>query len=1428
MTNRAKFRFQLFSNRRKNSDAKRERPAVLVFEPLEDRQLLSVSSPADVAAATALVGSDSLAQDALIRLDDDALATTTDAASGLVVLSEQEMLELVSSNAVPDVQVALSPETLQLLREVKATGYTAGKRWFYYDKGENGSQWNSSGLTSGDLKDTIDAAAEAGLNGMVWKMDFDDLGTNAGPNESFLTAAKKYADSKHIEIIPTFGFVGGNAFLSRDATLVEGLPHEKIPMKVSGGKASIVADSSIQVADGDMESLNDLNNANPSNQNKWSKTDPSSNYAFKSSVRHGGSSSLLIKPLSNGSTNVVSSGKITVQPGISYTLSCWVKTKVNKIDWNVAEISIWDATREISYNYVDGTTNWHKVELEFQTSDDEITIYLKGTGDVGEEFYFDDVEITAAAKQDFLPIPREGTPVKVYKKVNNAFVPLVENVDWKLPDGYRKNSRGETTYKYNYEYGFYVENNGEWEKSIDIEIPSGSQIHNGDTIYVDYYTPEPNVWNSYAYSVCLSEQGLYDYIGEVVADIQRLIQPKTWFLAFDEITSGGNCETCHNSGLTTAQIFGRSVAKQYDIIKSVDPDAEVVVWSDMLDPNHNATVEPYQHVDGSLVDAVDYIPSDVIIACWYDSYELNEMTPEYVRTETSKTLKFFSAKGFRTIASTYYDWGGDEHGKGYNEDEMELTDLDRNTKGWLMAIRDCNNANTLRNNAGMFYTTWYEPGDYDYLPAFGDALDWIFKLQPNNTITSVSLNTTTPQVGQTLTANLSLSGANAQTAATYQWYRKEYAYDAENNRTLDWKIWKKIDNATGASYVVQAGDLGKELKVAAVGVWNYAGTASVETEAVSQAGPTQLSAPANPRETAKTETTITVAWDAVPGATGYRVAWRNKADSQDSYKTLGATTTSYKLTGLDNSASYVWKVQALNGDFTSARTVKPRQILPAPSATATATAKTVTVEWDAVPNANRYYVSYKLANGTTWSKDYNAGSKLSYTIKGLDSNTAYHVRVKAIGDSFDYKTSPYSATVRAKTGVQVQLAAPANPDATAKTATTITASWDAVPNASKYRFIWKNQNEASFHDPVILSASKTSYKITGLDPDAIYVWKVLALGDGDSFLNSPYCATQRDKPQQTLAAPANPDATAKTATTITASWDAVPNANGYLLIWKNQSDASYTNVTLGASTTSYKLTGLDNSATYVWKVLALGDGVDFLNSPYCATQRDKPQQALAAPANPDATAKTATTITASWDAVPNATGYRFIWKNQSDASFGDPILLSATKTSYKLSNLDNSATYVWKVLALGDGVDYANSPYCATQRDKPLQTLAAPNLAVAPASTALTLVWGAVPNAVGYSVSYKLAAASTWSNAVNVGTNLSYTISGLAQNTLYHARVRALGDGVDYASAYSSTVRAKTTASSSAELDSDSELFDEFFDDLDEENYDLLAANFND
>jgi len=40
--------------------------------------------------------------------------------------------------------------------------------------------------------------------------------------------------------------------------------------------------------------------------------------------------------------------------------------------------------------------------------------------------------------------------------------------------------------------------------------------------------------------------------------------------------------------LSMAEILGQCVTRLHDIFKRIDPDIEVIIWSDMLDPVHNA------------------------------------------------------------------------------------------------------------------------------------------------------------------------------------------------------------------------------------------------------------------------------------------------------------------------------------------------------------------------------------------------------------------------------------------------------------------------------------------------------------------------------------------------------------------------------------------------------------------------------------------------------------------------------------------------------------------------------------------------------------------------------------------------------------------------------------------------------------------------
>jgi len=81
----------------------------------------------------------------------------------------------------------------------------------------------------------------------------------------------------------------------------------------------------------------------------------------------------------------------------------------------------------------------------------------------------------------------------------------------------------------------------------------------------------------------------------------------------DEIRQAGTCAACR--GLPLARLLADCIKRQFESVKSVNPEVEVFVWSDMLDPNHNA--KPNYHLCwGDLRGAWRYVPKETVTSEW--------------------------------------------------------------------------------------------------------------------------------------------------------------------------------------------------------------------------------------------------------------------------------------------------------------------------------------------------------------------------------------------------------------------------------------------------------------------------------------------------------------------------------------------------------------------------------------------------------------------------------------------------------------------------------------------------------------------------------------------------------------------------------------------------------------------------------------------
>jgi hypothetical protein len=220
-----------------------------------------------------------------------------------------------------------------------------------------------------------------------------------------------------------------------------------------------------------------------------------------------------------------------------------------------------------------------------------------------------------------------------------------------------------------------------------IKITQGSAISDGDTLAVSYYHGtrcNPVVGQV---SVCMSEPEVYDIWRTQTRLIHEKLAPNRYLLNMDEIRAGGTCKACTDRGITMGEMLGACVTEQHAMIREVNPEAEIYIWSDMLDPNHNGSNRAGEHyyLAAGLYDGSwNHIPEDLVIACWWDG-------------SRHVTLPHFSGLGFRTLAASYYD----------------APDLS-NVEQWLESLDETPGA------CGIMYTTWSE--NYDLLDEFGELV----------------------------------------------------------------------------------------------------------------------------------------------------------------------------------------------------------------------------------------------------------------------------------------------------------------------------------------------------------------------------------------------------------------------------------------------------------------------------------------------------------------------------------------------------------------------------------------------------------------------------------------------------------------------------------------------------------------------------------
>jgi hypothetical protein len=508
------------------------------------------------------------------------------------------------------------------------------------------------------VSEQIKTAASVGLNGMVLSSSLDHLSKKDQP---FLDRLHKVSDlcaESNVELIPQIFSAGyGGGVLAFNKDLAAALLVTDALYVVNGTKAAFTPDPAVTFLNGGFEQYTD-NRASAYNFHDL----PGQVSFIDTSIRHSGAASLRFENFQSfpyGHARVMQ--EISVTPNRLYRITCWVKTEGLQ---PAGALRLTVLTKDGRYIApvdpdIPSTTDWRKVTIGFNSLRyDAVRIYAGAWGGTAGTFRIDDFTVEEIGMVNLLNRP--GTPVTVRNERTGQT--LILDCDYKQPVDPKRN--------------FRFDHDGP-----DIDIIPASDVKDGDRLRVTFY--HGIAINRGQVSVCMSEPEVYDIWRREAALVHKHLHPNRYLLSMDEIRTGGACLACKKRNMTLAQILGDCITRQHDILKSNNPGAEILIWSDMLDPQHNAHAD-YYLTDGDFTASWNYIPKDLTIVCWYHK----------IRAES---LRHFDRLGHKTIAGAYYD-----------SDNLD------NPKDWLGALDDTPNAQ------GIMYTTWQNK--YDLLPDFGRLL----------------------------------------------------------------------------------------------------------------------------------------------------------------------------------------------------------------------------------------------------------------------------------------------------------------------------------------------------------------------------------------------------------------------------------------------------------------------------------------------------------------------------------------------------------------------------------------------------------------------------------------------------------------------------------------------------------------------------------
>ncbi len=487
--------------------------------------------------------------------------------------------------------------------------------------------------------DKLDAimrrAATSGYTGiMIADSKFGRLGEMDERYFRNVDRVKKLAVELRLDMIPAVFPIGySESILSQDPDLAEALPVRDALFVVKGGAARCEPDPAVEF---------------PSAWEKWDWRDDNVSIEKDAACMRG-----------TRMRNCRIVKKLKVQPHRQYHVS--VSIKSSRFSGDV-RINVLATGKPLVHSNVgvkadQDWTEHHAVFNSFEN--EEISVYLGAWGEPKGELCWkspriEEVGLLNVVRRGGAPLivkREDGTTLEEGKDFEKVVDPRMGTVPWKG--------------------GYEI-----WHEppAIKTSLPDGTRLrvsyHHVVTIHDGQVT------------ICPSERKTVELLRDHAKRVHAAWGAKAYFMSHDEIRVLNRDESCAKRKLDAGEILADNARTCVKILRELNPQGTIYVWSDMFDPNHNAR-QDYYLVRGSLKGSWEGLDKDVIIALWHAE-------------RRDDSMKFFSERGHRMMIAGYYD--------GSPED----------IKPWL------DSAKRSKGVTGVMYTTWQSK--YDDLERFAEGL----------------------------------------------------------------------------------------------------------------------------------------------------------------------------------------------------------------------------------------------------------------------------------------------------------------------------------------------------------------------------------------------------------------------------------------------------------------------------------------------------------------------------------------------------------------------------------------------------------------------------------------------------------------------------------------------------------------------------------